>query len=188
MNEQTFAERVNQAGIVEQPGQDLDNPVVSSDYFVEPAPVLTTLIYETPIAGTLPPGDLQDALLVQEAPMGQTIIYNQDAMGETLVQGVPDNLKTDSAVTLLSHEEAEQFRKHWNEIQGQFVDEPRSAVDQADALVGEVIEKISQLFASEHTTLENQWKQGSEVSTEDLRQTLQHYRAFFNRLVMQIPV
>jgi len=189
MDEQTFAERVNQSGIVEQPSQDADNPVVSSDYFVEPAPVLATLIYETPAGGTLPPANSLDETVVQEAPLGQTIIYNnQDSMGETLVQGAPDNPKTDSALTLLSPDEAEQFRKHWNEIQGQFVDEPRSAVDHADALVGEVIEKISQLFASEHSALENQWKQGNEVSTEDLRQTLQHYRAFFNRLVMQIPV
>ncbi len=186
MDEQTFAERVNQAGIVEQPGQDSDNPPVSSDYFVEPAPVLATLIYETPIGGTLPPANPLEETIVQEAPLGQTIIYNQDSMGE--IQGVPDSPKPDSALTLLSPDEAEQFRKHWHEIQGQFVDEPRSAVEHADALVGEVIEKISQLFANEHTTLENQWKQGSEVSTEDLRQTLQHYRAFFNRLVMQIPV
>jgi hypothetical protein len=54
--------------------------------------------------------------------------------------------------------------------------------------VGEVIEKITQLFASERSALENEWKQGNEVSTEDLRKILQHYRAFFNRLAMQIPV
>jgi len=29
-----------------------------------------------------------------------------------------------------------------------------------------------------------QWKQGDDVSTEDLRQALQHYRSFFNRLVV----
>ncbi len=187
MDEQTFTERVNQAGVVEKPGQDSDNPAVSSDYFVEPAPVLATLIYGTPVGGTIPPANPESESIVQEAPMGQTIIYNQDSMGETLVQENPDISMPDSAATLLSPDEAELLRKRWDDIQGQFVDEPRKAVDQADALVGDVIEKISQLFASEHANLENQWKQGSEVSTEDLRQTLQHYRAFFNRLVMQIP-
>jgi hypothetical protein len=43
----------------------------------------------------------------------------------------------------LTDEESEHFRTRWNEIQGKFVDEPRSAVQQADALVSEVIEQIT---------------------------------------------
>ncbi len=64
------------------------------------------------------------------------------------------------------------------------MDEPRSAVQQADALVSEVIEQITQMFAKEHSSLESQWTQGNDVSTEDLRKALQYYRAFFNRLVV----
>jgi hypothetical protein len=40
------------------------------------------------------------------------------------------------------------------------------------------------MFATEHHSLEDQWNQGNDVSTEDLRKTLQHYRSFFNRLVV----
>ena len=87
-------------------------------------------------------------------------------------------------VALLGHDESEHFRTRWNEVQGKFVDEPRSAVQQADALVSDVIEKITQLFANEHGALEEQWKEGKDVSTEDLRKALQHYRSFFNRLVV----
>jgi hypothetical protein len=50
-----------------------------------------------------------------------------------------------------------------------------------------VVEKITQIFVSEHGSLENRWKKGNDVSTEDLRMALQHYRAFFNPLAMQIP-
>ena len=89
-----------------------------------------------------------------------------------------------SAAPLLGLEESGRLRTRWSEIQGQFVDEPRSAVQQADALVSEVIEQISQVFAEEHSSLESQWKQGDDVSTEDLRKALQHYRSFFNRLVI----
>jgi len=64
------------------------------------------------------------------------------------------------------------------------VDEPRSAVQQADALVSDVIDKITEMFSNEHGSLEEQWKEGKDVSTEDLRQALQHYRSFFNRLVV----
>jgi hypothetical protein len=57
-------------------------------------------------------------------------------------------------------------------------------MNQADELVSEVIEKITQMFTNEHSSLEGQWKQGNDVSTEDLRKALQRYRSFFNRLVV----
>jgi hypothetical protein len=85
---------------------------------------------------------------------------------------------------LLNQDESEHLRTRWNEIQSKFVDEPRGAVQQADALVSEVIEKITQLFTNEHSSLEGRWKQGNDVSTEELRKALQHYRSFFNRLVV----
>ena len=91
---------------------------------------------------------------------------------------------TPELVTLLKSEDSEHFRAQWKEIQGKFVDDPRSAVQQADALVSEVVDQITKMFASEHSTLESQWNQGSDVSTEDLRKALQHYRSFFNRLVV----
>jgi hypothetical protein len=89
----------------------------------------------------------------------------------------------DMQEALLANNEVESLRMRWNEIQGKFVDEPRSAVQQADALVTDVIQKVTQIFTDEHSKLEGQWKQGSDVSTEDLRQALQHYRTFFNRLI-----
>ena len=85
---------------------------------------------------------------------------------------------------LLNRDESEHFRTRWNEIQARFVDEPRSAVQQADTLVTEVVEQITVMFGKEHSSLEEQWKQGNDVSTEDLRKALQHYRSFFNRLVV----
>ena len=89
-----------------------------------------------------------------------------------------------SPAALVSHEEAEHFRTRWNEIQGKFIDEPRLAVQQADALVSEVIAQITSKFANEHSSLDGQWNQGNDVSTEDLRKIIQSYRSFFNRLVL----
>ena len=94
------------------------------------------------------------------------------------------NMKPESTTNLLLREDSEHFRTRWNEIQQKFVDEPRDAVQQADALVSEVVDQITRMFATEHGTLEGQWKQGNDVSTEDLRKALQHYRSFFNRLVV----
>lgn len=89
-----------------------------------------------------------------------------------------------SLAALLNTKESEDLRVRWNDIQGRFVDEPRTSVQQADALVAEVVKKIIEMFAEEHDSLESQWNQGTDVSTEDLRMALQHYRSFFNRLVI----
>jgi hypothetical protein len=88
-----------------------------------------------------------------------------------------------STTSLLQNGETERLRGRWNEIQGKFVDEPRFAIQQADELLSEVVEKITLMFANEQRTLEDQWKKGNEVSTEDLRKALIHYRSFFNRLM-----
>jgi hypothetical protein len=79
--------------------------------------------------------------------------------------------------------EAAGYRTQWDAIQTGFVDEPRHAVEEADALVALVIKRLSEMFADERAALEHQWGSGSEVSTEDLRMALRKYRSFFERLL-----
>ena len=62
-------------------------------------------------------------------------------------------------------------------IQTGFVDEPRTAVQQADELVAQAMKHIAETFANERTRLEQQWDRGDDVNTEDLRQALRKYRA-----------
>jgi hypothetical protein len=76
-----------------------------------------------------------------------------------------------------------EFNTRWTDIQTGFVDEPRRAVQQADALVSDVIQRITDSFGSERAQLEQQWDRGDNVSTEDLRQALQRYRSFFSSLL-----
>ena len=80
-------------------------------------------------------------------------------------------------------EGAEGLRSRWEAIQAGFVDEPRRAVEQADALVREVIDQLSRSFSSERQGLEEQWSRGADASTEDLRVALRRYRSFFDRLL-----
>ena len=76
-----------------------------------------------------------------------------------------------------------EFNTRWTDIQTGFVDEPRRSVQQADALVQDVIKRIADSFGSERSQLEQQWDRGDQVSTEDLRVALQRYRSFFSRLL-----
>jgi len=79
--------------------------------------------------------------------------------------------------------DTENYRRRWEAVQTGFVDEPRRAVERADALVAEIIQELSKSFAQERNGLETQWSEGDQVSTEDLRVSLQRYRSFFDRLL-----
>lgn len=86
-------------------------------------------------------------------------------------------------VALFDPADGDGLRARWDAIQTGFVDEPRAAVEQADALVSEVTNRVTQLFAQQRTSLEQQWTRGDDVSTEDLRVALKRYRSFFERLL-----
>lgn len=86
-------------------------------------------------------------------------------------------------VTWLDQDEINQLRARWTSIQAQFVDQPRSAVEQAEALVSEAVERINHLLADLQTSLSEQWCTHEDASTEDLRCTIQDYRTFLYRLL-----
>jgi hypothetical protein len=84
---------------------------------------------------------------------------------------------------LLPEEQTEQLSDRWEAIQASFVDRPQEAVEEADALVADLMKRINASFSSERQRLEKQWAEGDDVSTEDLRVTLTRYRSFFERLL-----
>jgi hypothetical protein len=87
------------------------------------------------------------------------------------------------AVPLFSDSDVGDLRSKWSNVQAEFVDEPRRAVEEADQLVATVMQRLAEGFARERGSLEKQWESGENASTEDLRMALQRYRAFFNRLL-----
>jgi hypothetical protein len=85
--------------------------------------------------------------------------------------------------SLLPADETGGFTTRWTEIQASFVDEPRASVQQADALVADLMQRLAAGFSDERQRLEGQWDRGDDVSTEDLRVALMRYRSFFDRLL-----
>ena len=88
-----------------------------------------------------------------------------------------------AAGPLLAGEDAEGFRARWTDIQTGFVDAPRRAVEQADALVAELMQHLASTFADERGRLERHWDRGDDVPTDNLRDAFQRYRSFFERLL-----
>jgi hypothetical protein len=91
--------------------------------------------------------------------------------------------RDDSLEPLFDADRADELRGRWQDVQARFVDDPRSTVERADALVAELLDELARAFSNARAGLERQWSEGEDVSTEDLRLTLRRYRSFFERLL-----
>ncbi|HSC51894.1 MAG TPA: hypothetical protein VLD16_16645 [Gaiellaceae bacterium] len=102
----------------------------------------------------------------------------------------------------LSAAARERYVAQWQEVQAQFVDEPRGAVVRADKLIQSVmaergypVEDFEQRAADvsvDHPRVVDNYREGHRLSqtdadgagsTENLRQAMRHYRALFSDLV-----
>jgi hypothetical protein len=114
---------------------------------------------------------------VQDARTQQPVPAQRGAAGSNL------GAEGQAHAPLLEDHELQSILVRWKDIQAGFVDEPRRAVQDADALVAELMQRLAQMFASEREQLESRWAGGDDVSTEDLRHGLRRYRSFFERLL-----
>jgi hypothetical protein len=129
-----------------------------------------------------------DSRVTQNRPDVDRLAENQRPVSDREVvrpRGEPQlaDSATDESTALFEPAVLNEFNSRWTDVQTGFVDEPRRAVQQADALVSDVIKRMADTFSSERAQLEHQWDRGDDVSTEELRQALQRYRAFFSRLL-----
>jgi FtsZ-interacting cell division protein ZipA len=104
----------------------------------------------------------------------------------------------------LSPEAQKKYSASWREVQGQFVDDPSNAVNEADRLVTKVMrdrgypiddfEQRADDISVDHPDVVQNYRAAHAVhvkasdgngsaSTEDLRQGFVHYRALFNELL-----
>ena len=84
---------------------------------------------------------------------------------------------------LFSDDEERGFRERWQNVQTNFVDEPRQAVEHADELIAEILQHLAQRFSDQRSRLESEWEHSDKASTEELRVALRRYRVFFDRLL-----
>jgi len=131
-----------------------------------------------------PEQGVSPALSVPAASVESSVFQRDEA---DLAAGTPSVLtKTsaqESAQNLLPTKSLKRFQTRWQQIQIGFVDEPRTAVRDAESLVNEMVSELTAVFTRERQTLEQHWDRGTAASTEDLRVALQRYRSFFQRLL-----
>jgi len=104
-------------------------------------------------------------------------------------------------------EELARYTSAWTEVQARFVDDPRTAVGDADHLVGEVMSQrgypvtdFDQRAADisvDHPVVVQNYRAAHDIaarhqrgiaSTEELRKALLHYRELFRELLQEQPV
>lgn len=102
----------------------------------------------------------------------------------------------------LTREECDMYASRWRTAQEHFVDDPRNAVAQADALVTDAMrvrgypmadfEQRAADLSVDHPTVVEDYRVAHAIalrdaegsaSTEDLRKAMQHYRSLFEHIV-----
>jgi hypothetical protein len=110
-------------------------------------------------------------------------------------------------IRTLSPADRASFLQRWNEVQSQFVGDPKGAVTVADSLVSEVMqargypvgnfEQRSADLSVDYAKVVDNYRAGHDIalrhsrgqaSTEDLRQAMVHYRALFQELLEERPI
>jgi hypothetical protein len=108
----------------------------------------------------------------------------------------------------LAAEQRDRYARDWRQVQADFVDDPPGAIGAADRLVAEVMgergypmgdfEQRAADVSVNHPTVVADYRaahaiagrqaNGDEVSTEELRQAMVHYRSLFDDLLETQPM
>ncbi len=102
----------------------------------------------------------------------------------------------------LAADDSERFKRSWQDVQAEFVDNPKASITHADSLLAEVMsargypvsdfEQMSADISVDHPSVVQNYRAGHEIAvrhgrgdanTEDLRQAMIHYRSLFEELV-----
>ncbi|VTU16109.1 hypothetical protein H6CHR_00438 [Variovorax sp. PBL-H6] len=132
------------------------------------------------------PDDLEQPVSRQPEPSRQP--RQQEQLQASQVPQRPHTVQQDRAdeslAPLFAPEAARDFRASWDAVQIGFVDDPQQAVRQADELVRQMLQNLSQTFSDERAGLDTRGGGAADAaSTEKLRVALRRYRAFMQRLL-----
>jgi hypothetical protein len=121
--------------------------------------------------------------LANDEPAGVT--RESATQGEVVrVDRSPENAnRMQESSSFFSPTETQAFRSRWNNIQVRFVDDPASAVAEANTLVSDAIEHLKQGFTPQREPHDQTSDPNKRDSTEERRLLLRRYRSLVERLV-----
>ncbi|MEU7868627.1 hypothetical protein [Dactylosporangium sp. NPDC049140] len=101
---------------------------------------------------------------------------------ETPAGSTPGSVDVTAVGAIWADGAADGLRERWRELQLRFIDEPRSVADEADALVGEALDTITNSLQAQRRELAN-WQNEPGDDTERLRAAVRGYRDYLDRLL-----
>lgn len=129
------------------------------------------------------PGPEGDRAGVPAAAPGGSAAASSGAVGEAAPG--PSGV----GAPLLPHEETDRWEQEMRRLAAGFVDEPRTAVEQADHVLEEIAGRFEEAVERRRRTLRRSWEAsedrgpGSDADTEQLRLALRDYRELAGRLL-----
>jgi hypothetical protein len=128
-------------------------------------------------AAAYPGADGADDLAGRDARQDEG--WQGDAQqGELMPGDVPEQ----PVSALFDESTASGFRDRWQQVQMQFVDDPRVAADQARTLVDDVFTALHDGLTKQRGALDG-WQSGQPDDTEQLRVAVRRYRDFLDRML-----
>jgi hypothetical protein len=144
----------------------------------EPATARPTSTTAEPDTIAEPPGALAEPDAISEPP--DAISEPPDAMSEPVGALVePPGTPPDDAFAADIPPTNPDYR--WREIQAMFVDDPRGSVERAAELAGDALRDLNNMLRERERDLRSTW-QDPNADTEELRTSLQGYRALVGRI------
>lgn len=102
-------------------------------------------------------------------------------MADRAARPTPGAVPADAA-TLFDAAAAQGFRDRWRDVQLRFVDDPKAAVGEAQALVDEAMEALAAALRDQKSKLGG-WQESGSADTEQLRVAVRGYRDFLDRVL-----
>jgi hypothetical protein len=144
----------------------------------EPATARPTSTTAEPDTIAEPPGALAEPDAISEPP--DAMSEPPDAMSEPVGALVePPGTPPDDAFAADIPPTNPDYR--WREIQAMFVDDPRGSVERAAELAGDALRDLNNMLRERERDLRSTW-QDPNADTEELRTSLQGYRALVGRI------
>jgi len=144
----------------------------------EPATARPTSTTAEPDTIAEPPGALAEPDAISEPPGAMS--EPPDAMSEPVGALVePPGTPPDDAFAADIPPTNPDYR--WREIQAMFVDDPRGSVERAAELAGDALRDLNNMLRERERDLRSTW-QDPNADTEELRTSLQGYRALVGRI------
>lgn len=86
-----------------------------------------------------------------------------------------------SGMALVDRGSMAEFDRRWNEVQADFVEDPRRAVGEAGNLMAELMDHVANNLRQRRTELDR--NRAGEIDTEAMRLEMRRYKDLMNRML-----